>query len=114
MTWTRLAVTATLVIGLAGQSPAADLYRREDIRVALPGAGARSLEALLVRSSELGRYPLALIAYLRFLARDFRTPRPRADLAGDFLPVADGFFAANCATRRARVSMSFLVATFKP
>ncbi len=63
MTWTRLAVTAALVTGLAGQSPAADLYGREDIRVPLPGAGAHSLEALLVRSSEPGRYPLALMTH---------------------------------------------------
>ena len=63
MTWTCLAVTAALVTGLAGQSPAADLYRREDIRVPLPGAGVHSLEALLVRSSEPGRYPLALITH---------------------------------------------------
>jgi hypothetical protein len=29
----------------------------------LPGTGAHSLEALLVRSSEPGRYPLALITH---------------------------------------------------
>jgi len=58
MTWTRLAVTAALVTGLAGQSPAADLYRREDIRVPLPAAGSHDLEALLVRSNEPSRYPL--------------------------------------------------------
>jgi len=63
MTWTCLAVTAALVTGLAGQSPAADLYRREDIRIPLPGTGAHSLEALLVRSNEPGRYPLALITH---------------------------------------------------
>jgi len=63
MTWTRLAVTAALVTGLAGQSPAADLYRREDIRVPLPAAGSHDLEALLVRSNEPGRYPLALITH---------------------------------------------------
>lgn len=63
MTWTRPAVIAALVMGLAGQSAAADLYRREDIRVPLPGAGVHSLEALLVRSSEPGRYPLALITH---------------------------------------------------
>jgi len=58
MTWTRLAVTAALVMGLAGQGPAADLYRREDIGVPLPAAGSHDLEALLVRSNEPGRYPL--------------------------------------------------------
>ena len=62
MTWTRL-VAAALCIGLAGQSPAADLYTREDIRVPLPAAGSRSFEALLVRSNEPGRYPLALITH---------------------------------------------------
>jgi hypothetical protein len=63
MAWTRLVVAAVLCIGLAGQSPAADLYTREDIRVPLPAAGSRSFEALLVRSNEPGRYPLALITH---------------------------------------------------
>jgi len=62
MTWTRL-VAAALFIGLASQSPAADLYIREEIRVPLPSAGSHGLEALLVRSNEPGRYPLALITH---------------------------------------------------
>jgi dienelactone hydrolase len=60
---TRLVATAALFVGLAGQSPAADLYIREEIRVPLPAAGSQGLEALLVRSNEPGRYPLALITH---------------------------------------------------
>jgi len=63
MTWTRLVAVAALFIGLAGQSPAADLYIGENIRVPLPSAGSRSFEALLVRSNEPGCYPLALITH---------------------------------------------------
>ncbi len=62
MAWTRL-VVAALSVGLGGQSPAADLYVREEIRVPFPAAGSRGLEALLVRSNEPGRYPLALITH---------------------------------------------------
>jgi dienelactone hydrolase len=63
MTWTRIIVAAALFVGLSAQSRAADTYMREELRIPLPAAGARGLEALLVRPSELGRYPLALLSH---------------------------------------------------
>jgi dienelactone hydrolase len=37
------------------------LFVREMLRIPAPGAGARGLEAMLVRPAEAGRYPLVLI-----------------------------------------------------
>jgi dienelactone hydrolase len=42
-------------------SRAAGPYTEEELRVPVPTAGLRGLEALLVRPSEPGRYPLALL-----------------------------------------------------
>jgi dienelactone hydrolase len=63
MTRTRIVVAAALLVGLSAQSRAADTYMREELRVPLPAAGPRGLEALLVRPSEPGRYPLALLSH---------------------------------------------------
>src|ERR1700685_2387163 len=51
---------AALLFGAATQSIAAPFVQQE-LRVSLLPSGALSLEALLVRPSEPGRYPLALI-----------------------------------------------------
>ena len=63
MTWTRIIVAAALFVGLSAQSRAADTYMREELRIPLPATGPRGLEALLVRPSEPGRYPLALLSH---------------------------------------------------
>jgi len=54
-------IAAVIVAGSPGSSPAADLYLREELRIPDAAAGPRGLEALLVRPSEAGRYPLVLI-----------------------------------------------------
>jgi len=57
------AMACALVLAL-GQWPAAAAaadFIRENLRVAMPAAGPRGLEALLVRADEPGRHPLVLI-----------------------------------------------------
>jgi dienelactone hydrolase len=56
-----VATAALIVAGSAGSSLAGDLYVREELRIPDAAAGPRGLEALLVRPSEAGRHPLALI-----------------------------------------------------
>jgi dienelactone hydrolase len=59
----RVAVAAALFLGLCAHGRAADLYTEEEIRVPLPAVAPHGLEALLVRPSGPGRYPLALISH---------------------------------------------------
>jgi dienelactone hydrolase len=63
MTWRYAALAAALLCGLSSQGRAADPYIQEEFRVPLPGAAPRGLEALIVRPSEPGRYPLALLSH---------------------------------------------------
>jgi dienelactone hydrolase len=53
---------------------AAQVYVREPMRIPMPAAGPKGLEALLVRPAAAGRYPLALISH--------GSPRVRAERAG--------------------------------
>jgi dienelactone hydrolase len=53
-------IFAYLLSPLSGNAGAVD-FIREELRIAVPGAGPRGLEALLVRANEPGRYPLILI-----------------------------------------------------
>jgi dienelactone hydrolase len=64
MHWVRLVVAAAIFVGPVSRSPAAaGPYIEVELRVPFAPAGPRSLEALLVRPNEPGRYPLALIAH---------------------------------------------------
>src|SRR5580692_7297755 len=73
MTWMRIMwLAAALVVGSAAAS-AADPYSLQPFRVLL-GGDLGTLEALLVRPSEPGRYPLMLLAH--------GSPRSPADRAG--------------------------------
>jgi dienelactone hydrolase len=63
MTWRLVVVADALLIGLSGQSPAADTYLKEELRLPLPAAGSHGLEALLVRSNEPERYPFAVLSH---------------------------------------------------
>jgi dienelactone hydrolase len=57
----RIAFAFVLSLGQwLGAAVAAD-FVREDMRIAMPAAGPRGLEALLVRADEPGRHPLVLI-----------------------------------------------------
>ncbi len=71
---TRGAWLAILVACAAIQPAAADQFYREDLRVPMAAAGPRGLEAMLVRPSGSGRYPLALISH--------GAPRDGAERAG--------------------------------
>ncbi|UWU79870.1 dienelactone hydrolase family protein [Bradyrhizobium huanghuaihaiense] len=48
---------------LAAQPAVAEDYHREDLRIAMPAAGPRGLEALLIRPAGAQAYPLALISH---------------------------------------------------
>jgi dienelactone hydrolase len=61
--WTRVVVTAGMLVGSSVPGRAAGPYLEEEFRVPLPAAGSSGLEALLVRPSEPGRYPLALLSH---------------------------------------------------
>lgn len=64
-----------LAIALAAMRPAcAQDYIREELRIAMPEAGPRGLEALLIRPAGNGPYPLALLSH--------GTPRDAAARAG--------------------------------
>jgi dienelactone hydrolase len=57
-----LVVAVTALLAGARTAPAAELvFVREMLRIPAPGAGARGLEAMLVRPVEAGRYPLVLL-----------------------------------------------------
>lgn len=58
------AVWLALLLALAATRPAAAQdYVREQLRIPLPSAGSRGLEALLIRPAGDGAYPLALISH---------------------------------------------------
>ncbi|MGQ0685397.1 alpha/beta hydrolase family protein [Bradyrhizobium sp.] len=60
----RYAAWLALAIVLAALRPAAAQdYIREELRIAMPTAGPRGLEALLIRPAGSGPYPLALISH---------------------------------------------------
>jgi dienelactone hydrolase len=58
----RAALLAVLIVSVTMQR-AADGFHREDLRIAMTAAGPAGLEAMLVRPSGSGRYPLALISH---------------------------------------------------
>jgi len=63
MPWIRVVIIAfALLVGSFAVGGAADPYLKDEFRVSLAGT-AHGLEALLVRPSEPGRYPLALISH---------------------------------------------------
>jgi len=57
----RLALAAALSLCVVPVK--AETYQHEEIRIAMPEAGARGLEALLVRPDHPGRYPLVLLSH---------------------------------------------------
>ena len=59
----RVAFLAIIIAIAAGQPAAADDYYRDTLRIAMPDAGSRGLEALLVRPAGAQRYPLALLSH---------------------------------------------------
>jgi dienelactone hydrolase len=59
----RAALLAALIICAAARPLAADEFYREDLRIPMAAAGPRGLEALLIRPSGTGRYPLALLSH---------------------------------------------------
>jgi dienelactone hydrolase len=59
----RAALLAALIVCMTMQRAAADGFHREDLRIAMVAAGPAGLEAMLVRPSGSGRYPLALISH---------------------------------------------------
>ena len=56
-------IVLVIAVGTAGAAMAADGLYREDLRIPDPAAEPRGLEAMLVRPSGTGRYPLALISH---------------------------------------------------
>lgn len=90
MRWTgRIVASLLLALSLdlalaapAGAQDARPLYIREALRIAMPEAGAKGLEAVLVRPAAEGKYPLVLINH--------GAPRKPTDRAGmtplTFLP----------------------------
>jgi dienelactone hydrolase len=63
MRWAPVVIAAAILLGVVGQSPAAEPYLQEELRIPFALAGPRGLEALLVRLAQPGRYPLALISH---------------------------------------------------
>jgi dienelactone hydrolase len=59
----RAALLAVLIVSTTMQHAAADGFHREDLRIAMAGAEPAGLEAMLVRPSGSGRYPLALMSH---------------------------------------------------
>ena len=70
----RAAWLTVLIVCAALQPAAADPFYREDLRIPAAAAGARGLEAMLLRPSGTRRYPLALISH--------GAPRDAAERAG--------------------------------
>ncbi|MDB5620240.1 CocE/NonD family hydrolase [Tardiphaga sp.] len=68
------ALLACAILCGAIQAVRADELHREDLRIPMAAAGPRGLEAMLLRPSGSGRYPLALISH--------GAPRDVADRAG--------------------------------
>ncbi len=59
----RAALAALLIISVVTPAAAADQFYREDLRIPMAEAGPRGLEAMLIRPSGTGRYPLALLSH---------------------------------------------------
>jgi dienelactone hydrolase len=60
----KRAAWVILALALAATRPAAaQEYTREELRIPMPSAGPRGLEALLIRPAGNGPYPLALISH---------------------------------------------------
>ena len=59
----RCAVLLWVIAFAALQPAAAEDYYQEELRIPMAEAGPRGLEALLIRPSAAGRYPLALITH---------------------------------------------------
>jgi dienelactone hydrolase len=59
----RATLLAVLIVSTTMQPAAADGFHREDLRIAMAAAEPAGLEAMLVRPSGSGRYPLALISH---------------------------------------------------
>jgi dienelactone hydrolase len=59
----RAALLAVLIVSATMQPAAADGFHREDLRIPMAAADPAGLEAMLVRPSGSGRYPLALISH---------------------------------------------------
>jgi dienelactone hydrolase len=78
MRWTgRIVALLLLALALAGSAIAQEakpLYIREALRIAMPEAGAKGLEAVLLRPAAEGKYPLVLINH--------GAPRKPAERAG--------------------------------
>jgi dienelactone hydrolase len=60
---TRAALLAILIFCVATEPAAAEEFYREDLRIPMTAAGPRGLEALLIRPSGTGPFPLALISH---------------------------------------------------
>ena len=71
--WKLVPLALAMGFALAPGAHAAEFYS-EDLRVPMPAAGARGLEAFLMRPAASGKYPLALISH--------GTPRDFDDRAG--------------------------------
>jgi len=59
----RAAILAIMIVVGALRPATADDYYRETLRIAMPEAGPRGLEALLIRPAGARRYPLALLSH---------------------------------------------------
>jgi dienelactone hydrolase len=59
----RALLLAVLIVAAAIPPAAAEDFYREELRIPMPAAGPRGLEALLIRPSGPQRYPLALISH---------------------------------------------------
>ncbi|MBR1142301.1 S9 family peptidase [Bradyrhizobium sp. AUGA SZCCT0431] len=59
----RAALLAVLIVSVTMQPAAADGFYREDLRISMAAAETAGLEAMLVRPSGSGRFPLALISH---------------------------------------------------
>jgi len=59
----RAVLLAASIVAAAIPPALADDFYREDLRIPMPAAGPRGLEALLIRPAGAQRYPLALISH---------------------------------------------------
>lgn len=59
----RIALAGIITLLTAAHAVAADEFHREDLRIPMAAAGPRGLEAMLIRPSGTGRYPLALLSH---------------------------------------------------
>jgi dienelactone hydrolase len=96
----RIALALALSLGpWPGAAVAAD-FVREDMRIAMPAAGPRGLEALLVRADEPGRHPLVLINHGSPRAASERPEMTPRGLLPEAIEFARRGFAAAIVMRR--------------